>query len=514
MARARPCVATKFLFLARKQNLQKVLGRSRPAEGMGKRAAKAAAAPPQPKKANAGAKRNTNTAAAGADAVEPFPAIPVKIEPGAARGALPTGEGARMLANLKFRAKQTDRGKQELEAYQGLSTTGKRAFYWDNWILANPEGQKNKAAKINESTREQKQKKKEYGWVEKEFVAKQKGLAAFKTDDEEAAKLDYHLNQCAQKPHPAADKLPDKDAKLYWYVELLDVDTEKAVEGARLDAETELDNSSYDTVLANLGQPTKKHRRKDAAENQGRPRMEDWMKAFKKEGLGYWNTQKSGCDNQLKQVEDVLLDLDLSPDLVKKHPKKKLWEAYQEDLREKLEVLKAALRENTSWKLRKGDTPGNESEAKVWHAEYKHRGEDLKRHKDAFIKTTSAKLTLFWFTGIFFVSIPGNALVISSTPSQHKDGAQAATAAAKSLGRLLVSPADGMTAKTPEEGIQNQLNSRSRERKAHALHVSYSAVATHTLSQMQTHTHCIRLAVNPSCCSSSFASPAVHARSR
>ena len=153
-------------------------------------------------------------------------------------------------------------------------------------------------------------------------MAKQKGLTAYKTDDEEAAKLDYHLNQCAQKPHPAADKLPDKDAKLYWYVELLDVDTEKAVEGTRLDAEAELDNSSYDTVLANLGQPTKKHRRKDAAENQGRPRVEDWMKAFKKEGLGYWNTQKNGCDNQLKQVEDVLLDLDLSPDLVKKHPKK------------------------------------------------------------------------------------------------------------------------------------------------------------------------------------------------
>jgi hypothetical protein len=377
---------------------------------MGKHA-KASAPPRAPKKANAkaGARGNTSEAAnpeAGADALAPPAAAIVKREPEATRGALPPGEGSRMMANLKFRAKQSEKGRQDLESYQGMSTSLKRCFYWDTWILANPESQKNKAAKINESTREQKKKKKkEHGWVEKEFVAKQKGLMAFKTDNEEAAKLNYHLSQCAQKPHPAADKLPDKDAKLYWYVEHLDVDTESAVEGTRLSAETDLDNASYDGVLATLGQPTKKQKKKDAAENQGhRPRVEDWMKTFKKEGLGYWNAQKNGCDNHLKQVEEVLLDLDLNPDLVKKHPKKKLWEAYQEDLREKLAVLKAAVRENTGWKLRKGDTPESESEAKVWHAEYKHRGDDLKRHKDAFTKTTSAKLTLFWFKCIFFVS--------------------------------------------------------------------------------------------------------------
>ena len=311
------------------------------------------------------------------------------------------GEMQRMLASLK--RNKSASGVQLLQEYEACQGhLAKRAFYYDRFLALPKEVAKVDARKMHGSSKETSENTKDFGWVEAEFIASRKGLQDHKGDPEEAAKLKYWLNLYPSKPHPGRDALPNKEACLYHYKEVSDQITKSATEAMRFTYSGELDseawtdtlhavgaleNGSAPKALADRGRPSPAGRQPKP--KQAKKEDPEWMVQFKKKALVPLQAARTSAANLFEKVSDAVLQFSLCEDpLIANND---LLILYVAELQKASHLLEKQLEEVKRWLLKKGTSP-TEEQATAWTAEFEHRIQDLKRHKEAFDTVTKHKV--------------------------------------------------------------------------------------------------------------------------
>ena len=214
------------------------------------------------------------------------------------------------------------------------------------------------------------------------------------------------MGLCEHKPHPARDKLSEPDARLFHFVELADKTIKSNLEGLEFKSETALEGSAYTEAIDGVRDLNKAgppnvpvaHSRKRQAHkpleggkkpSRNKEETPEWLKAFKKDGLQYFQTQRKACDELSSSCKELLLGMDLYPALV---DGRLLLQAYKQELQGALEVLDKALNESAQWKQSTGEKPADETQAKNWTEEFQIVADDLKAHKNAFNNVMGKKM--------------------------------------------------------------------------------------------------------------------------
>ena len=327
---------------------------------------------------------------------------PVKTEPGEKLPTPGNAEFARMLSNLK--GDKTPHGVEQLQKFRLCTTQQeKRQFYWGNWVVSHPANQAQKAAKTHSSSKRDRNKVKDFGWVEREFVAKRKCLQDWAFNESQEARLEHYLQACASKQHPADPKL-----RLYHYTEEVDEVEQENEELLKFENGTDLTADEYEQAVAGLtngassstgaAQAPKRKLAKalpaplEADEKRrnklAKPADPEWMVAFRKSALAPFNNAKNSCETVIRDCREILLDADTTKGV----KTQLLAKAYKEEVEKALAVLCKAVEAAGTWKRSVGETPASEADAASRAAVFETRVGELKRHKSAFKTACDTKL--------------------------------------------------------------------------------------------------------------------------
>ena len=315
-----------------------------------------------------------------------------------------TGEMQRMLQCLKNDKSET--GKQTLLDYRTLEGhVAKRSFYYDRFLSLPKQNARFEARKTHGSDKTWSEREKDFGWVEEDFIAARKGLTNYKTDQEQAVKLGCWLGLCKSRPHPCRDKLANKAACQYHYMEAADEVVKSASEGVRFDLRGDMDPAEQPDILRAAGALENGSSESVAAGRESRrsskgaggprpskqPKKEEpeWLASFKKDGLHPLQVARSSASSLLSKVQDAILEFSLSEE--KKVTDNDLLKMYVKELQKAASVLEKEMEALKRWLLKKGTSP-SEASATAWMAEFKNQAEDLKRHKEAFDNVTKHKM--------------------------------------------------------------------------------------------------------------------------
>ena len=313
--------------------------------------------------------------------------------------APPAGEMDRMRSALQRRANAGD--QQQLAAYNAcFSWADKRHFYWNSWIEGNPKREAQTAKKTFSSQMNDKNQYLDHGYCDRDFIAGKLQWPNWRTVPEQKIKLEHKLAQMESRLCAAAHLLSDEHDKMeYHFFEAISIKEEINSTSLELSNEKELEADDYQGALQavqNLsgasvqqqapgrlsGDRNRQQRRPSPTE---RPEETEWLKSFRKEATGAFQTAKKAAGSCLQSAEELML---LCKNNEAALAGNKLLQAYVETVGSHLHLLRQEDRTAADFELATQKNPTGETEANDLRPLWTTGANRLKSAKLAFTKAT------------------------------------------------------------------------------------------------------------------------------